>query len=289
MYLAAQYGMRPRRGMMYLSGRASSKTRRSMGRYLSALTADQATEQVFPAASVKTSAGHNQAVRDQILASVNAGQIVNAQGTSDYVPGTSQCAATGQSTNVKLAQTAAGLALQGTTIGLTAAGTVTAAVLAPWTLGISAIIGLFPIFFGHHAAAVKKEQSVLCTAVPAANNYLQVIAQAVQQGMATPQQGIAALNSLLSDFGSQVASIRQGSGPNSSGTCNAACVEYAKLNAIVISMTSQFQDMITAANAPATSAVTGAITSSVAQVAASTGIPPLALYAIGGLLLWKLL
>jgi hypothetical protein len=222
------------------------------GYFLGALTPEQATEEVFPASRVTSSAGHNAAARAQILASAGAGEIMGASG-ADYVPGTSQCSAAAGSGpgNVQLAQTASGLALQGTSIGLVASGTITAAALAPWTMGISAIIGLFPLLFGHHAQAVKKEQSVLCTAVPAANNYLQIIDQAVKSGKATPQQGIDALNSLLSDFESQVSSIRQGSDPTSSGQCNAACIEQTKLHAVVLVMQSEYQDMISAASVAA--------------------------------------
>lgn len=284
MYLSAQYGRSAPRGYYYLGGRAASKARRSSLRYLSALTPDQATEQIFPAASVKTSAGHNQGVRNGILASVQAGQITgNTPGVLDYTPGTGECSASGVSTTVKLAQTASGLALTGTTIGLTAAGTFTAAALAPWTLGISAIIGLFPIIFGHHAAAVKKEQSVLCAAVPAANNYLQIIDQAVQSGQATPQQGQSALDSLVSDFQSQVASIIHGADPMSSGECNAACVELSKLRAIVAYKKSVYQDMAASSAASPVSSVTAAIQ----QATASAGLPSWLPYAVGGFLLWK--
>jgi len=226
-------------------------------RGLGALTAEQATEEVFPASRVTSSAGHNAAARAQILESAGAGEIMGASG-ADYVPGTSQCSAAAGSGpgNVQLAQTASGLALQGTSIGLVASGTITAAALAPWTMGISAIIGLFPLLFGHHAQAVKKEQSVLCTAVPAANNYLQIIDQAVKSGKATPQQGIDALNSLLSDFESQVSSIRQGNDPTSSGQCNAACIEQTKLHAVVLVMQSQYQDLITQSAVPVSTPVT---------------------------------
>jgi hypothetical protein len=223
-------------------------------RGLGALTPEQATEEVFPASQVPHSAGGTgAAARDQILASAQAQEIMGAQG-ADYVPGSSQCAhAVGSPgiSNVQLATIGSGLALTGTSIGLTASGLVTAAALAPWTMGISAIIGLFPILFGHHSQAVRKEQSVLCSAVPAANNYLQLIDQAVKSGKASPQDGIHALDSLLSDFESQVASIRHGTDPMSSGECNAACVEQTKLHAVVLLMQSQYQDLISSAALPA--------------------------------------
>lgn len=284
--------------MGFLSGRASSKSRRSLsswaltapsrGRYVSlaALTPDQATEQVFPAAQVKTSAGHNAAVRAQILASVQAGQIVNAQGASDYVPGTGQCSMSKNTGQVAL-QSATGVA-GGVLLKLGAASGNPILLASGAAAEVASLV--FSVIFGHHRAAIAKEQSILCAAVPAANQSLQVIGQGVQSGQFTPAQGIQALQTMLQQFGAAVTSIRQGSSPASSGTCNAACVEYAKLNAIVISMTSQFQDMAAAASAsPAASVLPGAVTSAVSQAAASTGIPPWALYAAGGFLLWKLL
>jgi hypothetical protein len=297
------------RGGTYLTGAALSRSpRRRLQRFsgLGALTPDQATEQVFPAAQVKNSAGHNQAARDQILASANAGQILNGQGGLDYVPGTSQCSASGVSSNVKLAQISGTLALTGistlaASVGSTAAvtmlfgtaiGTTVGAVLGPLTMGISTIIGLLPLLLGHHARAVKKEQSALCFAVPAANNYLQIIDQAVSTGQATPQQAIAALNSLLSDFGTQVASIRHGNDPMSSGECNAACIEYSKLRAIVIQKSSQYQDLAAQQSASPVGAALAPITGAVQSVeaaAASAGLPAWLLPAAGFFLLWKLL
>ena len=210
------------------------------GIFLGALTPDEAAEKIIPHSATSSFA---QKIRAGIISDVQAGQLLNAQGAAAYIPGTEQCSATGQNANLKLAQTASGLALQGVSIGLVAAGTVTAAALAPFTLGISAIIGLLPMIFGHHAQAVKKEQNVLCAAVPAANNYLQIIHDAVQSGAATPQDGIRALDSLLSDFRSQVSSIIKGSDPAGS-TCNAACVMVASLHGIVLEKQSEYQDLI---------------------------------------------
>ena len=252
---------------------------------LDAITPDAAAKQVFPNAPRSPNAGHNMATYNLLLASAQAGQIVKADGSPIYIPGGPDCSATGVSSNLKLAQTASGLALTGASIGLVAAGTVTAAALAPFTMGISALIGLFPLIFGHHAKAVKQEQSVLCAAVPAANNYLQIIDQSVTAGQFTPQQGIDALNSLLSDFNSQVNSIRHGADPTVSGECNAACVISSALKAIVLAKTSQYQDLMTAAAASPASAVTDAVS----QAAASAGIPSWALYAAAGFLLWKLI
>ncbi len=220
---------------------------------LGALTPDEAAKQVFPNAPRSPNAGHNMETFNQIVASVRGGRMT--AGSGDYVPGTPSCAAAsggGQSGNVKLAQTASGLALTGINIAALTSATVMAAVggavvLGAATMGIGALIGLFPMLFGHHAAAVRKEQSVLCSAVPAANNYLEIIDQAVRSGQATPQHGIEALNSLLNGFNSAVASIRHGSDPTVSGECNAACVMATELHAIVLEKSSEYQDLIAGA------------------------------------------
>lgn len=250
---------------------------------LGALSPDAAVESIFPAAQVRSGAGHNQGVRDLMVQAVAAGQLLDVGGAPGYSQA-KDCSATGQSQNVRLAQTASGLALTGTSIGLIASGAITAAALAPWTMGISAIIGLFPIIFGHHAAAVKKEQSVLCAAVPAANNYLQVIDQALSQGAATPDQASAALDSLVTDFSRQVASIIHGSSPTSSGECNAACVMLSQLRAVVAYKKSVYADMAAQSATPA-----GSLVSSVTGAASSLGLPSWALYLIGGFLLYELL
>jgi hypothetical protein len=256
-----------------------SRRRRAI---LGSITPDQAAEEIFPAAKIRSGAGHNQKVRDLMVQAVSAGQMLDPSGAPGYSQA-GDCGATGTSTNVRLAQTSAGLALTGTTVGLAISGVVTAAALAPWTLGISAIIGLFPIIFGHHAAAVKKEQSVLCAAVPAANNYLQIIDQAVSQGMASPADGQAALDSLVSGFQKQVSGIIHGADPTSSGQCNAACVMLSQLRAICAFKKSAYQDLIT--TSPAAASSPGA---AVTAAAASIGLPSWALWLIGGVVLYQL-
>jgi hypothetical protein len=241
---------------------------------LGALAPDDAVEQVIP----RTATGWAAQMRAGTLVDVNAGQIVNASGGPIYVPGTSDCAAaagTGQSGNVKLAQVSGSLALTGINVAAALSTTVATALgtaLAPATLGISALIGLFPLLFGHHAAAVKKEQSILCAAVPAANNYLQIIDDGVNTGKVTPQHGIDALNSLLSDFQSAVSPIMQGSSPAQGKSCNAACVVYNALKAVVIYKTSQYQDL--AAQQPPMTSGSGPTSTAAVSSGSTLQIPP---------------
>jgi hypothetical protein len=284
MYLSSQ----PVNRGTYLMGAPLSRRRLRLG-YLAAITADQAAETVFPAASVSKHAGETSATRALLVSAATDGQLINAGGAAAYIPGTSECSATGQSTNVKLAQVSGTMAITGINVAAalsTRVGAAIGAALGPLTLGLSTLVGLLPLLFGHHAQKVKKEQSMLCAAVPAANNYLQIIDQAVSSGQVTPAQGIAALNSLQSDFRSQVSSIIKGDSPTAS-QCNAACVMYSQLKAIVAFKVSQYQDLQTS-SATAGGAVSS-VTSAISSAVASTGLPPWVLYAAGGLLLYELL
>jgi hypothetical protein len=252
---------------------------------LGQITAAQAADQAMPQSTISSTAGFTQTVWNDIEQAAASGQFV----------GFNQSGCTGVSAggNIKIIQQGAGLALTGTSMGLTAAGVVASATLAPFTLGISALIGLFPLFFAHHSAAVAKEQKIVCASVPAANNYLQQIEAAVSSGIQTPAQGIAALQSLLQDFTSNVSSIMK----NSASSCNAACVWVKELTAIVAYQTAQYQEQATAAAASPASAVTSLVpasisapvTSAVSSVAAATTLPTWAIWLLGGLVVWSLL
>lgn len=258
------------------TGGARGRSKGGMHGYfvLGAISPDDAANQIFPSARIGKSAGHNQSVWNQMRASAAAGQIVNAQGGPDYVPGTADCkAATGAGSSpaaeIGLAGKAGSLALT----GVNAAGLLAAGPTLGISLAISSIIGIFSTIFNHHAQAVAKEQSVLCAAVPAANNYLRLIDQAVQAGQASPQQAIQALASLVSDFQSQVSSIIHGSDPTSSGECNAACVELSKLRAIVALKQSAYQDLAAAGGAGSTAGGSGPTTAPVVSSGSTLQIP----------------
>jgi hypothetical protein len=205
----------------------------NLGYFLGALTPEAAADVSFPASKVSGRAGFNQHVRDCIVQAAGSGAFAcfDASGCTNS-----------SSNNVRLAQTSAGLALTGISVGAALHVGAIAAIstaLGPWTLGISALIGLFPLIFAHHAAAVAREKQVICASVPAANNTLQVIQQAVAGGQTTPQHAIDALNSLLADFTSNVTPIMK----NNASQCNAACVWVKELTAIVAEITSELQDL----------------------------------------------
>jgi hypothetical protein len=174
-----------------------------------------------------------------IASSGQSGRIVRGGGGSIYVPGTSDCAASGVSggaKDVQLAGQAGSLALTAVTVPWGGAGTALIAT-GPATFGITiaiaGLVGLFSTIFNHHAAAVKKEQNVLCTAVPAANNYLNIIDQGVSSGLVDAQHALAALDSLSNDFRSAVSGIYK--------SCNAACVMQMCLDAAVATEKQKYQ------------------------------------------------
>ena len=237
-------------GMSHYPGGGRLRSPATLGirrrlRGLGAITASAAAAQV-----IGSDSHVNASSKSAIAAAAAAGHMVGAAGEVAYIPGTADCAAaqgtpTSGQTDMKLASTAAGLALTGMNVGLMAAGTALGPLTAGISIAVSSIIGLFSTLVQHHAQAVAKEQTVLCSAVPAANNYLSIISQAVSSGQATPQDGISALESLKGDFRSAVSSIYN--------DCNAACVMTMELDAIILVVESQLQDMINAANAvPAT-------------------------------------
>ncbi len=163
---------------------------------------------------------------------------------------------------------------------------------------------IFGAIFGHHAAAVGREQSVLCAAVPAANDSLQVIDQAVQAGQFTPQQGMTALDNLASGFQSAVSPILK----MNNSQCNAACVMIMAVRAVVNAKKQQYQSLIAQQVAaaqnlpPALLPIASAlqpIASALQPVAsalqpvqaaiASAGLPGWLLPAAGFFLLWEVL
>jgi hypothetical protein len=174
----------------------------------------------------------NASSKAAILASAQAGQMLDARGLAAYIPGSVDCSAVNGSGMLKpaITATAGGLALKFAGV---------AGPAAPAVMAVGALLEVFGAIFAHHAAAVQKEQSTLCAAVPAANQALQVIDEAVASGAATPQQAISALQAMPGQFQSEVGAIYQ--------DCNAACVMTDELKAICLVKASQYQDLIAGA------------------------------------------
>lgn len=192
------------------------------------------------------------------LAATVRAAMENLALSPSYVPGTQDCVkASGSGVaavagDMKLVQTSTGYALAGIgTAGAIAGGTfgLAAATVVIPIIGpiIAGIIGLFTYIFEHHAKQVEKEQNTLCAAVPAANNYINIIRQAVADGTVTPAAGIAALNSLAHDFEGVVGSIRK----MDTTTCNAACEMWQQLKAIVEVLSAEWEYVSQPPPAPA--------------------------------------
>jgi hypothetical protein len=212
-------------------------------RSLGAITADQAAAQAMPKNTIRNTPGFTQAVYQEIVNAAQTGQF------TDYNASAKSCLTSPSSTGARtlsLVSSGGGLALQGAVqAGLIATGPATFGI----TIAIAGITALFGTIFSHHAQAVATENRILCASGPAANNYLQIIDQAVQSGRATPAQAKQALQSLLADYTSTVHPIIK----NSSSKCNAACVELKELTAIVAYKSSVYDDMANAAAAAPTS------------------------------------
>lgn len=179
---------------------------------------------------------------------------------------------------------------------------------APFVALAGAIVGLFSAIFAHHAQAVAKERQTQCAALPAASNYLQIIQNAVSSGASSPQDGMAALDSLQRDFESMMQPILKMSGSQ----CNAACWNILELRATVASLKALYTDQAAqqaaaaAAQASSTAAAAGStapaagggvvstvetalapVQDVVNSAAITTGIPGWAIWLAGGFLLWR--
>jgi hypothetical protein len=291
MYLSAQI-VRPRGGT-YQLGAALSR-RPMLRRRLGSITADQAAQTAMPLSSVRGTAGFTQTVYNDLVAAAQNGNFTN------FNP--SGCQGIQKS---GAAIVAAGASVAGGLVLKFSGGN-------PVLLGVGAALEVGALIFGtmfaHHAAAVAKEQSVICAAVPAASDSLAAIDQAVQNGTITPQQGIDALNGLQSKFGQTVASILK----MNSSQCNAACVWIKMLTAIVAKKSADYSDLaaqqasaaaaaqrsvqslppalqpVASALLPVGTAVSTAI-APVRTAIAAAGLPSWLLPAAGFFLLWEVL
>jgi hypothetical protein len=251
-----------------LSAYNSENARRNLAGYLllGALTPEQAADTSFPQSDVTSRAGFNQHVRDCIVQATSSGAFAcfDTSGCTGQPAPPLQLFRQGATIALSVGTAAVGIA-----VAAGAIAAATGAIIGAVTLGIGAIIGLFPMIFAHHAAAIAREQKIICASVPAANNYLSIIDQALASGAASPQQAIQALQSLLSDFRSTVAPIMK----NDSSHCNAACVWVKELTAIVAYKSSVYQDL---ADQQASAAAQAAQQAAAAAAAQAAPPPPTA-------------
>jgi len=153
------------------------------------------------------------------------------------------------------------------------------------------IITVIRMIFAHHAAAVSRDNNFGCSVWPAVNNAFSVIAQAVQGGQMTPAAAAAALPEIYSQAMSAGGASGSVSGPggipgggtaiNNSPWCNSNCELSVILLAMVLYWQAQYQAMAATSSA-------GPLTSASSAIA-STGLPSLLVWALGGFLVYELI
>ena len=215
---------------------------------LGAITPDQAARTVFPNPPASPNAGHNMATFDAILAAAESGQM-----SPGYEPGSGGCA--NVTLGAKAIITSGGKQAGGVLLKIGAVSGNPIILAAGVAAEVASIV--FSAIFGHHAKAVARERSILCAAVPAANQTLIAVDEAIASGQFTPQNGIDALTAMLGSFAQEVAGIQHGADPTAKGECNAACVMLSQLRAIVARKISLYQDMIAPPSAPPGAAMPG--------------------------------
>jgi hypothetical protein len=191
--------------------------------------------------------------------------------------------------NLNLFQTASGLALGTTaaTVGFLASPSMSvipasAVPVVGWAIaGVGALVGLISAIFRHHAAAVKRDLTFGCSAIPAVNNVFSVIAQGVQSGQIKSADAASALDHVYSEYQSA-----GGAAINYSPWCNSNCELGVILLGMVIYWKAQYQAMAAQQAATAAEATAQAAESSsapgtslpspavpVSQAASSTTVP----------------
>lgn len=131
-----------------------------------------------------------------------AARFLPAYTTATGASNANACA--GVSTNsetkgLSIGSSVAGSALSTTGAALSIAGLATTAIPIVGAI-VGAITSVVSIIVGHHSAAVKEQDSLLCQVVPATNSLLQQIDQALASGQLTPDQAETQYSSFLSQF-----------------------------------------------------------------------------------------
>ena len=92
--------------------------------------------------------------------------------------------------------------------------------------------------FAHHGAAVAKEQTALCTAVPEFDANLASIETALKSGAISATDADAYVDQAVQNFDTEVSGIAQESG----NTCNAGCVMRYEVQAVGQEVKEKFQN-----------------------------------------------
>ena len=192
----AMGGIRPRGFLGFLSAAAVVST---------APATTSSTTAVDPAAITTSlcagSKGCNPTFIQTCQAAI-AARFLPAYTTATGASNANACA--GVSTNsetkgLSIGSSVAGSALSTTGAALSIAGLATTAIPIVGAI-IGAITSVVSIIVGHHSAAVKEQDTLLCQLVPATNALFQQIDAALASGQLTPAQAEAQYSSFLSQF-----------------------------------------------------------------------------------------
>lgn len=188
--------------------------------FMSGISDDQILRQSFST----TDARGSQLVRDTALQAAHGGALW-------LKPGSPDCTNVGSgTTSAKLVSSSGGISMQLASVA-PATGP-----LAPILLGAGAVLSVFGSIFGAHKAAQAREANILCSAVPAANDAIRAINDAVNNGTITANQGAQSLDKLYSDLTTTVQPILKAN----SDQCNAACFVLAEARALIVKLKSDY-------------------------------------------------
>lgn len=164
------------------------------------------------------------------------------------------------------------IAFQGAQVGesiATAAGAVLGA-LGPITAGVGSILGPILQLFQAHAKAVAAQANALNSLTPLATQSIRQCDAAVQNGSATPEQGVTFLHSLAQTISQQDAGLTK--------SCNAFCGYNAIVNAMA-DVSVYFYQLSAAAQAQSVE-LTSNITQTPTNITSGTLTPSAALAAV---------
>lgn len=192
--------------------------------------------------------------------------------------------------NMNLLTTASGIGLSAggaadaVMVATHAISAATGAIVGAATMGVGVLISVIAMIFQHHAAAVKRDLSFGCGALPAVNNAFAVINQAVHSGQTTPAAAAQSLDQIYTEYQSA-----GGAAINNHPWCNSNCEMGVILKAMVLYWQSQYAAMsppATAATAQSTATPGGSTQTGVLAPGAAgqtSGISPI--FLIGALVL----
>jgi len=257
---------------------------------------------------VRRGLGDDAAILQQVFAgqsgapaAANVQQVVQTAMEQNSLYTTENCSGivTGKSTASLVLTSGGGAAVSwaSTAIAAGASGP-----LAPIVLAVGGVIQVFGAIFGHHAAKVQQEQQIICAVVQSINDSLAVIDQAFGQAFVNADQAGRSLDALYTALQQNVQPILK----QDSGHCNAACFILAEARGVIAKRKAMYLDLEAKATAAAAqksaadaaqqaampaiiSNPVNAASNVVDQLAASSGLPAIVIWGIGGLAAARLL